>query len=287
VRERRRSATTGLPVVKHPWESGTDNSPLWDTALSRVPPDARTAVRRPDLQHARAGERPGGRDYQRYYRLAEEYRDAGCDDTAPSAFAMVCPLTAALLAVSELALARIATEIGADQAPHVDAATDVVTAMDAHLWDEELGLYVAVDDLTGEQVRRATASGLVPLVLGATSPGLAAGRAERLLATLESGSFLGGARYLPSTATDDPAFDPALYWRGPAWFNLTWMLLRAVRGLGRDDLAARLRTQFLDRAAPGFPEYVDPRTGEGHGTRGFSWTAALTVDALTDDAGVL
>jgi hypothetical protein len=30
----------------------------------------------------------------------------------------------------------------------------------------------------------------------------------------------------------------------------------------------------------GFPEYVDPDTGAGRGTRQFSWTAALTLDAL-------
>jgi hypothetical protein len=28
-----------------------------------------------------------------------------------------------------------------------------------------------------------------------------------------------------------------------------------------------------------FPEYVDPLTGDPHGTRLFSWTAALVLDA--------
>jgi hypothetical protein len=30
----------------------------------------------------------------------------------------------------------------------------------------------------------------------------------------------------------------------------------------------------------GFREYVDPLTGDGHGVRDFSWTAALTLDLL-------
>lgn len=339
----RRVSTVGLPVTKHPWETGTDNSPLWDAALEQVPPRSRTPVRRPDLRYAGAGERPGSRDYRRYYRLAETYRDAGCADDVPVGFAMVCPLFCTLLAVSELALARMAAALpdgglGAwagehEAGVHEAAAARVVAAMDEHLWDEELGLYVALDDTTGRTVRRATVNGLVPLLLaggsaqagaraatsgtdGATTPGttsmatadttsatasgtkagattgrtagtdasvgtvLAAGRAERLLATLTGPGFLGGGPYLPSTSREDPAFDPALYWRGPAWFNMSWLLLRAVQALGRDDLAARLREHFAVAAPEGFPEYTDPDTGAGRGTRQFSWTAALTLDAL-------
>ncbi|MFI2361614.1 MGH1-like glycoside hydrolase domain-containing protein [Promicromonospora sp. NPDC019610] len=321
-----RAGAVGPPVAKHPWETGTDNSPLWDAALARVPPEARTAIRRPDLQHAGTGERPGSRDYRRYYRLAEAYRDAGCTDDVPIGFAMVCPLFSTLLAVSEVALARMAVALadggggvllpdgggdaraGAHEAAgahaaraHEAAAARVVAALDQHLWDEELGLYVALDDTTGERVRRATVNGLVPLLLpGLLGAGNSRGtgnlpgseiptrRTERLLATLAGPGFLGGGPYLPSTSREDPAFDPALYWRGPAWFNMSWLLLRAVQALGRDDLAARLREHFDVAAPQGFPEYTDPDTGAGRGTRQFSWTAALTLDVLlSDEAAVL
>jgi hypothetical protein len=283
----RRAGGVGLPVTKHPWETGTDNSPLWDAALGRVPPEARTAIRRPDLQHAGAGERPGSRDYRRYYRLAETYRDAGCADDVPIDFAVVCPLFTTVLAVSELALARMARTLhdgGGRAGAHEAAAARVIAAMDEHLWDDELGLYVALDDTTGEQVRRATVNGLVPLLLAGV---LQEERAERMLATLTGAGLLGGGPFVPSTSRRDPAFDPALYWRGPAWFNMSWLLLRAARGLGRDDLAARLLEHFAVAAPEGFPEYVDPDTGSGRGTRQFSWTAALTLDALLSNESTI
>ncbi|MFI6425084.1 MGH1-like glycoside hydrolase domain-containing protein [Promicromonospora sp. NPDC050880] len=352
----RRSGRVGLPVAKHPWETGTDNSPLWDTALERVPPEARTPIRRPDLQHAGAGERPGSRDYRRYYRLAENYRDAGCADDVPIGFAMVCPLFSTLLAVSEIALGRIVAALadegngpgaggargGAGQArggagglrggagglrsgaggdrdgwpaaptdepspptgepgplddvlapsaaelEHRRAADRVIAAMDEHLWDEDLGLYVALDLTAGERVRRATVNGLVPLLLSGldTSAAYDARRTDRLLTTLTGPGFLGGGPFLPSTSRADPAFDPALYWRGPSWFNMSWLLLRAVRALGRDDLDARLREHF-STAPQGFPEYTDPDTGAGRGTRQFSWTAALTLDTHLSTEAVL
>ncbi|GHH70261.1 MGH1-like glycoside hydrolase domain-containing protein [Promicromonospora soli] len=316
----RRAGAVGLPVTKHPWETGTDNSPLWDAALDRVPPEAGTAIRRPDLQHAGAGERPGSRDYRRYYRLAETYRYAGCADDVPIGFAMVCPLFTTVLAVSELALARMARTLhdgggggasggdggggfgdgggvaglghsdrngdGGRAGAHEAAAASLITAMDEHLWDEDVGLYVALDDTTGERVRRATVNGLVPLLLADAGAGAGARagaralRVERMLATLTGAGFLGGGPFVPSTSRQDPAFDPGLYWRGPAWFNMSWLLLRAVRALGRGDLAARLLEHFDIAAPEGFPEYVDPDTGAGRGTRQFSWTAALTLDAL-------
>lgn len=305
-----RAGGVGLPVAKHPWETGTDNSPLWDAALERVPPWSRTPVRRPDLRHAGAAERPGSRDYRRYYRLAETYRDAGCADDAPVGFAMVCPLFSTVLAVSELALARMAAALpdagggtgagarvtaGAHRTvvEHRAAAARVAATLDEHLWDEELGLYVALDDTTGQRVHRATVNGLVPLLLardltGAGAPPLLPPeRAERLLATLTGPGFLGGGPYLPSTSRQDPAFDPAMYWRGPAWFNMSWLLLRAVQALGRDDLAARLRDHFAVASPEEFPEYMDPDTGAGRGTRQFSWTAALTLDALLTDGDIL
>ena len=37
----------------------------------------------------------------------------------------------------------------------------------------------------------------------------------------------------------------------------------------------------------GFPEYVNPLTGAPHGTRSFSWTAALTLDLAVSEEAAL
>src|SRR5207247_1459005 len=37
---------TGLVAIYHPWESGRDNSPVWDEALQRVPPTVHPGQRR-------------------------------------------------------------------------------------------------------------------------------------------------------------------------------------------------------------------------------------------------
>lgn len=281
LRTRRDRGGRGLASVIHPWESGMDNSPLWDEPLETVPGTPRAEMRRPDLQHADVMERPSTKEYGKYFWLAEHYRDRGCDDLdGQDRFVLEDPTFNALWAVSELALAQIAEVIGTDPEPHRERAAAVMAALGA-LWDEGLGLYVAHDVVADRMVRKATISGLVPLVL----PGL--DHADALLRTLAGPRFLGsGALMVPSYDVTADDFQPAQYWRGPAWFNMTWLVIRGLRSQGATDLASALAGSVRRLALQhGFPEYVDPLTGAPHGARSFSWTAALALDLEASDGG--
>jgi hypothetical protein len=48
----------GLVATLHPWESGMDNSPMWDEALMAVPVDAIPPYTRKDLGHVDSAMRP-------------------------------------------------------------------------------------------------------------------------------------------------------------------------------------------------------------------------------------
>ncbi|NED94687.1 hypothetical protein G1H11_05125 [Phytoactinopolyspora alkaliphila] len=270
-----------LAAIVHPWESGTDNSPLWDDALATLPKVARD-IPRPDLEHAGADERPSQKEYGTYYWLAEAYRDQGCDHREGQwRFLFEDPSFNALWSASEHALARIATEIGRDPVPHHERARAVTSALDS-LYDESLGVFVAWDAVRHAPVRKATVSGLIPLLL----PGLT--QADQLIRTLRGPTFLGDhALLVPSYDATAPDHDPTQYWRGPSWFNMTWMVIQGLRTHDQDALADSLTQHFCALALEhDFPEYVDPWTGAPHGARRFSWTAALALDlARTSPAG--
>lgn len=279
LRSRRDRGSHGLAAVVHPWETGTDNSPLWDDALARVPNTTRSPVLRPDLAHASNAERPTQADYLRYFHLAERYRDHGCDDRdAGYPFLMEDPGFNALLAVSELAMAEIAAEIGQSSEAHHARHQGIVEALSS-LYDDELGCFVARDVTTGITVPRATVNGLLPLLV----PGLP--QRDQLIKTLLGPRFLGsGALLVPSYDCTADDFDPELYWRGPAWFNMNWMLILAATASGMHDVANALSLSARSLAVDNdFPEYVNPSTGSAHGTRRFSWTAALCIDLDRDD----
>jgi hypothetical protein len=278
----------GLAAVVHPWEQGMDNSPAWDAPLARVEPAPARTFRRADLDHGAAEDRPTDLDYGRYVRLAADYRDGRYADGAGE-FAVEDPAFNALLIASEHALARIAGELGAAGTARHARAERLTHTLVERLWDPAEGLFFCRDlrdpatGGLGSPVPARSVAGLLPLIL----PTLPRPVARALVRTARGPHFeLGGsARLVPSYDLKGPAFDPHRYWRGPAWFNTNWLLERGLRLHGERPLADGLRSALLTTAADSdFAEYVDPYTGEGCGARGFSWTAALTLDLLHGDA---
>ncbi|SEN15939.1 hypothetical protein SAMN05660976_06960 [Nonomuraea pusilla] len=274
-----RRSPEGLISIVHPWESGMDNSPAWDLPLQAVEATGSAggigAVRR-DLGHVSAAERPTDRDYERYVALAAAYRDSGYRD--PGSFQVEDPLFNAAYGVAESVLAEIARVCGHDPEPHEREAVRVTAAMVEHLYDD--GLFHARDVRTGCLIRSSSAAGLTPLLL----PGLPREIVNTLVGTaLDRFGLKDGV--LPSYSPAAPGFEPGRYWRGPKWINLSWLVWQGLRER-RPDLAAPLADGMIAAVgASGFREYFDPITLDGHGSRDFSWSAALIVDVVAEHAG--
>jgi hypothetical protein len=280
---RRDLGGAGLAAIVHPWESGMDNSPCWDGPLSRITPADPTTFRRADLDHGAAEDRPTDLDYGRYVALAAGYRDGGYADDLPPPFAVEDPGLNSLLITAEHALADIAAELGGGHRAaarlHRARAARGTRALVDRLWSPHTGMFHSRDLVSGELLAPRSAAGLLPLLL----PGLPARQAAGLLRALTGEHFgLGRATGLvPGYDLLGPAFHRRRYWRGPAWFNVNWLLVRGLRQQGAHQHAEALRARMLHAAgASGFAEYLDPYTEQPYGARPFSWTAALTVDLL-------
>ena len=287
IRERREM--NGLAAVVHPWETGLDNCPAWDEPLRAVPADLSLfdSYTRRDIDHARSSERPTDEDYARYIRLALAYRDHGYHDgwvRSHGEFVVIDPGFNALWAWSELALAEVAQAMGRKYEGHRLEAERITTALVDQLWSTSREIFLARDMRSGRLLEERTVAGLIPLVL----PGLPAGVRDALCATLTGPSFGAGQpgiRGVPSFDLTDRRYNPQRYWRGPTWLNTTWLLAEGLRTHGEEALAQRLREDMITLVAgAGLREYFNPRTGSGHGTSNFSWSAALLLHVLAQDA---
>ena len=287
IRDRR--SLNGLAAVVHPWETGLDNSPAWDEPLHAVPADLSVfeSYTRRDIDHARASERPTDDDYARYIRLALAYRDHGYDDDwvrSHSEFVVIDPGFNALWAWSELALADIAQAMGRNPEGHQREAERITAALVDQLWSTSHEMFLARDVRSGGLLAERTVAGLIPLVL----PGLPADVRDALCTTLTGPSFgagQSGIRGVPSFDLTDRRYDSRRYWRGPTWLNTTWLLAEGLRTHGDEPLAQRLCDDMVALVAgAGFREYFNPRTGSGHGTSNFSWSAALLLHVLAERA---
>lgn len=275
---------TGLVYIRHPWESGMDNSPLWDGILQRIKlrPEQVPGYERLDVGFVNEEERPVDAEYDRFIHLVghaadREYEEAEIRSDAP--FLVREVLFNTLLCAADRDLAALARAIGEDPTPHEAGAAATNDAVNERLWDETSGLYLAADLATGEAIKVYDAvSNFMPLYAGIPD----AQRARRLVSNLEGSGFFMKDGY-PVSSYDRYGFgySPVKYWRGPVWINTNWLLMHGLRHYGYDEQAAKLESASLELVEnSGFHEYFHPRTGRGHGSDFFSWTAALLLDLL-------
>jgi Trehalase len=276
----------GLVYVRHPWESGMDNSPMWDSIMERLwlSPEQIPRYRRADTHIVPAQDRPLDAAYDRFAYLVKLFADCAYDETR---IREVCPflvqdvLFNSLLCQAEKDLAEIARVLGEDAAPFEERAEKTARAMNGKLWDDERSIYLDFDFALGQSIYACVAPNFAgPLFAGIPNEG----RARRMVSMLERSGFgLCGESVTPVPSYDrySFAFFPTRYWRGPVWANINWFLAQGLDRYGYEDYARRLQETIVSLCRnEGFYEYFDPLTGAGHGSDLFSWTAALLLDVM-------
>ncbi len=266
---------SGLVAVLHPWETGMDNSPAWDTALEQVPIVQLPPYQRKDTSHVAETQRPRPKDYDRYLSLVVGYRERGYEPEAlyrETSFKVADVGFCALLQRADEDLLALAQMFGEPSA-EIEGWLDRGRKGFRKLWDDHSGIYRSLNLSTGEPIPVITSASFLPLFAGLPS----AEEAQRLVEYL--GHWGDEVRYLvPSTDPADPHFEPERYWRGPVWVQVNWLIAQGLKRYGYAALAGRLREDIFELVeGSGFHEYYHPVTGEGLGGRAFSWTAALLL----------
>lgn len=145
------------------------------------------------------------------------------------------------------------------------------------LWDPFAGQYYSRDFVTHNLIKVPSLGTLLPLYSGAISKE----NAQRLVRLLENSHMFGTAFPVPSVPVDTPEFHRKLYWQGPSWVNMNWLIIDGLKRYGYHEHAEALRESTLEMVSrSGFHEYFDPLDGSPAGGANFSWTAALTIDLL-------
>ncbi len=273
----------GLVELWHPWETGMDNSPLWDAALARLVPEPVRDWVRADLSHAEVSERPTDTDYDRYIHLVKLFRANSYHPErvrSQTPFAVADVLCNSLYVQANRDLAAIARELGADPSRFDAWADETAAGMQERLWDDEHQTYVDYDLIAREPIVTRVGASFSPLYAGIPSPE----QAQRMLDQLTESI----GNQLDETTWMVPSFDPredrflsTNYWRGPIWINVNWILYRGLKRNGFAEPARRLRNAITSiPKRSGFFEHYDPTTGKGHGAELFAWTAALVLNLL-------
>lgn len=275
----------GLLVSYHPWETGRDNSPLWDGALQEIhiPAGSLPAYQRKDTQHADSSERPRDHDYDRYVYLlllAQQYGYDGAEIMSESPFLLQDTGMNAILVRSNEAMIRLGKRFQLDTAEVEEWQQQSIRSFNTKLWNAALGCYSPYDIAQQAMVNHHEIGGLMSLFAGLSTTARTQTQVDYLNKLIAEGYYL-----CPSFNPADALFDSKRYWRGPIWPQMNWMLARGLQANGQAALAQQVRDDLLSLVGQlGFHEYFEANKSaaqqltRGYGGDKFSWTAATVID---------
>lgn len=255
----------GLLVIVSPDESGTDHSPIYDSArgMKGAPVRWRLGVKDRWLD---------ARNWFSGYDSAKMLRSGR--------FHVKDALVNGLYADSLATMSRMhRTQGNVREADAYAALAEGVTrSMLDKMLDRTRGGFLSLVGADERRVEPLTIGALVPLVMEGVPGEVACDMVESHL--LSRDEFW--LRYpLPSVAASEPTFAPRdakLVWRGPTWVNTNWLVWRGLRRHGFHDAADQLATRTVSLVAQaGMRECYNPLNGQGLGARDYGWSA-LALD---------
>jgi hypothetical protein len=246
---RRKRHASGLILLVHPWESGADDSPRWDSAC------------------------PGGYSPEAWFDAKGAWvgtieTSAAGDPIANPGFEVASAGFNALVVFNAEELAAVAGD-GFDHAAERSEVSDALV----NCWDSTLGTWTdrGLTETGSASVR--TVDALLPTLIE-PDPARVLAVGEALL----DASAYGGAFGPAGVHRAEPFFDARAYWRGAAWPQLSYLLALAQERAGNPEVASELRIRLRRGALESaLAEYWDPDDGTGLGAIPQSWAGVTVV----------
>lgn len=282
----------GLVLQIHPWETGLDNTPPWMNELHEhlLPLWIRIIERtkfyhvlnlfRRDTHSVPIDQRFSIIESLALLDIQRRLRRKAYDIDRilnHSLFAIEDLSFNSILIRANTHLRHIADSLREDLPEDLEKRMSRTEKALEQLWDPYSQQYYSRDFITHRLLKIPTVATLLPLYAGTISKE----RAGKLVELLGNDHMFGTPYPVPSVAIDSQWFHPKLYWQGPAWVNMNWLIIDGLKRYGFKDQAAALTRTTLEMVGrSGCHEYFDPLNGEPAGAENFSWTAALTIDLL-------
>jgi neutral trehalase len=284
----------GLVLQVHPWETGLDNTPpwmsemhehllpLWIRLIEKCGLDHVINLFRRDTRSVPLDERFSTIEALSLFDIQRRLWRKGYDINKildHSMFAIEDLAFNSMLIRANTHLREIAKSLREDLPADLDKRMTKTNRTFEELWDPYTSQYYSRDFITHRLLKLSSIATLLPLYSGIISEE----RAAQLVRLLENEHVFGPPYPVPSVPLDSFWFHPKLYWQGPSWVNMNWLIIDGLKRYGYNDHANALRESTLEMVArSGFYEYFDPLTGEAAGAANFSWTASLTIDLLSN-----
>ncbi len=268
---------TGLVSILHPWESGYDNSPIWDEPMNNILVDKELNYQRRDLEVSNSDERPLKIDYDRYVTIKDQFRDVNYDPNKLyelSIFNVVDVGFNSLFLKANKDLVKLLKKFKLNY-DKLDLFISKSESEIIKLYDYDRDEFVSKDLNTNKDISIPSITNYFILIADLKNDKLN----KKIINNLKNHNL--NEKYIFSTIKPDhQTFEEKRYWRGPIWINCNWIIYQGTKNKDKDySITIKNETiSLIDNK--GFHEYYSCNDGSVMGANNFSWSAALYLDLV-------
>ena len=265
----------GLASIIHPWESGLDNSPIWDSALDKVKIEDNLKYERRDLNVSRSSNRPIKKDYDGYITLLNQFKKENYNPIKivnNSMFNVIDIGFNSILIRATKDLVEVSKKFNLDFTDLKKKISKSEESLIKFYKDEEQSFF-PYDFKNHNLIKVDAISNYFVLFANLQNENIN----NKIINKLKE--YNSHREYFFTTVNPkDKTFEETRYWRGPVWINSNWIIYQGL--LDKDkhfsNLIKNKTLKLLENKK--FHEYYNYKTGECLGANNFSWSAALYLD---------
>ncbi len=266
---------TGLVSILHPWESGYDNSPIWDEPMHKVKIEKNIKYKRADNKVVNPDFRPLNIDYDRYVTIKNNLRKIKYNPKKV--------YKASFFNVVDVGFNSIFLKANKDLVSLLETFSFNKTKIDNYiklteknflkLYDKKRKTFFSKDIKNNKKIYIPSITNYFVLFADLNNDKIN----KKLIQNLKKHNSK-EKYFFSSIKPNHKSFEEKRYWRGPVWINCNWFIYRGLKNKDKffSDKIKNKTIQILEKK--GFFEYFSCKNGQPMGAKNFSWSAALYLD---------
>ena len=270
---------TGLVSILHPWESGYDNSSLWDEPMNKVKIEKNIQYKRADNKVINPEHRPLNIDYDRYVTIKNDLRKKKYDPKKifkTSLFNVVDIGFNSIFLKSNKDLIILLKKFNLDSSTIINYVK-ITEENILKYFDKKKQTFFCFDLRNKKKIFIPSITNYLILYADIKNSKIN----DILIKNLKKHN-LKEKYFFSSIKPNHKSFEEKRYWRGPVWINCNWFIHKGL--MNKDEKYSNKIKERTIRLVEkkGFHEYYSCKNGKPMGANNFSWSAALYLDLINN-----
>ena len=265
----------GLAAIIHPWESGLDNSPIWDSPLDKVKIEENLKYERRDLNVSRSSNRPLKKDYDGYITLLNHFKKNKYNPSKivnDSMFNVIDIGFNSILIRATKDLVEVSKKFNLDFTDLKNKISKSEESLIKFYKDEDQSFF-SYDFKNHNLIKVDAISNYFILFANLENQEINNKIIDKLKKYNSQKDY-----FFTTVNPKDKTFEETRYWRGPVWINSNWIIYQGLINKDKNfsELLKKKTLELLENKK--FHEYYNFKNGDCLGANNFSWSAALYLD---------